>query len=152
MVVFFLILTLTLPYSFGCVNFGDQNGAFLLPFIMSAAVFLFILPSFYRKLEVVRAGQNRQNYWLWALDLRFFRLRVLCYLRLQVDFGCGSVYWSIVLTVVLINIAADRSLYLGFDLSSNGLLNQGTPLVQLSVFFIDPQPNWWFQTFVEVLT
>ena len=117
---------------------------------MSAAVFLLIPPSLSRGLRVVKAGRSCQNRWLWAPDLRFFRLGVLCYLGLGTGLGRSSVHRLIALVAVLIGVTADESLYFGLSLSFRGFLNQSALTVQLSAFFIDPQPNWWPQTFVKV--
>ena len=105
--------------------------------IISAAVFLLILPSLGGGLGVVRAGRSCRNRRLWAPDLRFFRPEILRRLRLGVGLGRGGVHRSVALVAVLINVAADGGLYLGLGLSSRGFLNQGAPTVQLSAFFID---------------
>ena len=148
-IVFFLIDLAWL----GSIDSGGRGGAFWLPLslIMSAAVFFLIPPSLSRGLGVVKAGRSCQNRQLWAPDLRFFRLGVLCYLGLRVGLGRGAVHRSIALVVVLIGVAADGGLYFGFGLSLCGFLNQTAPTVQLSAFFIDPQPNQWPQIFVKAL-
>lgn len=60
-------------------------------------------------------------------------------------------YEADVLMLVLINVGANKDLYLVLDFSSCDFLNQGTPIIQLLVFFINFQPDQWPETFVKVL-
>lgn len=69
---------------------------------------------------------------------------------LGLGFSYSGIYWSPALIAVLIYVTADRSLYLGFNLSFYSFLDQNTTTIKLLVFFIDPKPDWWLQVFVKV--
>lgn len=62
-------------------------------------------------------------------------------MRLGIDLGRGGIHWAIASVTVLIDVAANGDFYLGLGLNLNGLFNQTAPTVQLSAFFINPQPN-----------
>lgn len=113
---FFFLISLTL---LGCINSGGRSGAILpvLLLIIPTAVFFLFLLSLSGKLGIVKARQNRQNYWFWAPNLRFFRLRI--FWGLGLNFGRGNVHWAAVSVVVLIKISAGRGLHLSFELNSN---------------------------------
>lgn len=151
--VFFIILFPRLTCLI-CVSSGGRVRAPLLalPQLILVAVFFLFLSSFREKLGVVRAGRNRQNCWFWAPDLSSFWPEVFYSLGLAFSLGRGSVHWSVFSVVVLINVPADKSLYLCLGLSRCSFLNQGALNVQLLAVFINPQSNRWPQVFVKVLT
>ena len=134
---FFLILALTWRTWLGCINFVSQDRAFLLLLllIILTAVFFLILPNFYGKLRAVRAGQSYWSYQLWALDLRFFCLEILCSLSLSL--GRRSMYRSVFSVILLVKVLAGKGLYLCLTLNSNDLFDQGISTILVLAFFVN---------------
>lgn len=108
-----------------CIDSSGQSRVILLALllIILTTVFLFFLPSFSRKLNVVRIGQNYWNREVWAPEFRFFYLESFCCLGLRVGLSCSGVYWLVALMAILISVAADRDLYLDFNFDFGDFFN-----------------------------
>lgn len=99
------------------VDSGDCVGAFLPSVLVPVApIFFLLLPSSPKVFRVIRV---LGSLFLWALDLSFFRPEILCWLGL----GCNSVYRSVALVALLIDVVADGGLYFGLGLGTGCFLN-----------------------------
>lgn len=128
---FFLILI-----QLGYIDSGRRDRAVLLTLllIISMAIVLVFLPSFWKNLKIVKVERSYWNYQLWVSDFRFFYFLIFYYLSLS--FSRNSLHWSITLIIVLVSIAIYWDLYLGFSFSANSFFDQSVLIISFLVFFI----------------
>lgn len=119
---------------FGNIHSGGWDRTFLLSPVISAAIFLFFPPCFWKRLGVIRM---LLIYWFRTPDLGFFCLEVFYWLGLDKNVGRRGVHWLAAIVALWVEVLASGSLYLSLGLSLDSLFDQIIPIVQILAFFIN---------------
>lgn len=112
--IFFWMRLTKLSYIDSCC-WGRAFLLFLLLVILTA-FFLFLLPTFCEKLQVITI---MLICWFLNPDLRLFYPRIFYQLGLGLSFGRKNMYWLVILVALLVKIQAGNSLYLSPCLGSD---------------------------------
>lgn len=140
---YFLLIRLIKP---DCTDSCIWVGVFVS--ILFLAVLSPIFFFFSRSIETLRVIRVLRGYHSRTSGF-FFYSKIFCWLRLS--FSRDDVHWLVAWMALLINVLTNRGLYLGFDFGSCCSFNQSVIFIKLLVFFINPIPNKWPETFIEVL-